>query len=60
MARRAIIYETSLERGLDARDATFVDVRFLLFAGRNLDTEIEELLSVNERDPQLLFLSCIH
>src|SRR6185437_9529708 len=60
VARGAVVDEAGLEGGLDAGDTTLVDVRFLLFAGGNLDTEVEEFLSVNECDPQLLFLSCIH
>ena len=56
---RAVIDEAGLERGLDARDSSFVDVGFLLFLGRYFDGKVEQLLTINQRDAQLLLLSCI-
>jgi hypothetical protein len=59
MARGAVIDETGLEGRFYPGNPTFIDVRFFLFFGGELDTEIEELLSINQRDPQLFLLSCI-
>ena len=59
MAFRAVIDEAGFERGLDARDSSFIDVGFFLFFGRYLDGKIEQLLTINQRDAQLLLLSCI-
>src|SRR5690349_17494014 len=38
---RTVIDEARFERGLDARDSSFVDVGFLLFFGGDLDGKIE-------------------
>ena len=59
VALRAVIDEAGLERGLDARDSSFVDVGFLLFLGRDFDGKVVQLLAINQRDAQLLLLSCI-
>ena len=60
VALRAVVDEAGLERGLDARDPAFIDVGFFLFPGRYLDTQVKEFLSINQSDPQLFLLSCIH
>jgi hypothetical protein len=59
VALRAVVDEAGLERGLDARDPSFVDVGFLLFLGRDFDGKVVQLLAINQRDAQLLLLSCI-
>ena len=59
MALRAVIDEAGFERGLDARDPSFVDVGFFLFFGRDLDGKVVQFLTINQRDAQLLLLSCI-
>ena len=60
VALGAVVDEAGFERGLDARDARLVDVGLLLFAGRELDREVVELLSVNECDAQLFLLRRVH
>jgi hypothetical protein len=59
MARGAVIDETGLEGRFYPGNLAFVDIRFFLFSGGQLDTEIEELLSINQSDSQLFLLSCI-
>ena len=59
VAFRTVIDKAGFERGLDARDSAFVDVGFFLFLGRYLDGKIEQFLTINQRDSQLLLLSCI-
>src|SRR5689334_11361787 len=59
VARGAVIDETGFEGRFYPGNLAFIDVRFFLFAGGELDTEIEELLSINQSDPQLFLLSCI-
>jgi hypothetical protein len=59
VARGAVVDEAGFERRLYAGDLAFIDVGLFLFAGGELDTEIEELLSINQSDPQLFLLSCI-
>ncbi|MBV6425185.1 MAG: hypothetical protein NAOJABEB_02999 [Steroidobacteraceae bacterium] len=54
-----VVDEARLERLLDARDATLVDVRLLLFLGRQLDRQVVEFLTVNQCDSQLFLLSCV-
>jgi hypothetical protein len=59
MAVGAILDEASFQAGFDARDPTLVDVGFALFLGRYLDIQVVNLLTINQCDAQLLFLSCI-
>ena len=59
VALSAIVYEARFERGLDARNFTFVDVRFFLFAGREFYRKVIELLAVDQRNTQLFLLGCI-
>ena len=59
MALGAVVDERGFEARLDAGDATLVDVGFLRFAGRYFDIQVVDSLAVNQRDAQLLFLSCV-
>ncbi len=59
MARGAVVDETGFEGRFYPGNPAFIDVGFFLFSGGELDTEIEELLSINQSDPQLFLLSCI-
>ena len=54
---RAVVDEGGLEARLDAGDAPLVDVGLLLFARREFDREVVELLAVNQCYPQLFLLS---
>jgi hypothetical protein len=56
VALAAVVDEGGLEAGFDASDAALVDIGLLLFARRNFDGEIVELLSVNEGDAQFFLL----
>ncbi len=60
VARGAVVDEAGFEGGFDSGDTAFVDVRFLLFAGGYVDTQIKELLSIDQCDSQFLFLSRVH
>jgi hypothetical protein len=59
VARGAVVDKAGFERGFYAGDFAFVDVGLFLFPGGQLDTEIVELLSINQSDPQLFLLSRI-
>src|SRR3546814_9444491 len=56
VALGTVVDEAGFERRLDARDATFVDVAFFLFASRRLDIKILKLLSIDNGHAQLLAL----
>ena len=55
-----VIDERRFETGLYAGDTPLVDVRLLGFTGRDLDIEVIDSLAIDQRNTQLLFLSCIH
>ncbi|MND63712.1 hypothetical protein D3C77_202770 [compost metagenome] len=57
MALGAIVNKSSFKTGFYAGDFTLVNVRFLLLVSRTFNIQIVELLSVNQRYAQLLFLS---
>ena len=57
MTLRAVIDEAGFQGGFDAGDPAFVDIGLFLFAGRNLDVEIVEVLSVDDGHAQLFALS---
>ena len=57
VALAAVIDEGRLEARLDARDARLVDVGLTLLPGLVLYVQIDELLPVDDRDPQLLLVS---
>ncbi len=59
VALGAVVDEAGFEDGLDARDPALVDVGLLLFAGRDVDVEVVELLAIDHGDAQLFLLSCI-
>ena len=56
VALPAVFDEAGIQAGLDAGDASFVDVGFFLFSRRRLDVQIEQFLSFNQRDPQFFGL----
>ena len=60
VALGAVIDEAGFERGLDAGDTTFIDVRFFLFAGRKFDREVVEFLTVNQCDAQFFLLGRVY
>ncbi|MNG91117.1 hypothetical protein D3C81_616520 [compost metagenome] len=57
MALGAIVNKSSFKTGFYAGDFTLVNVRFFLLVSRTFNIQIVELLSVNQRYAQLLFLS---
>lgn len=59
MALGAVVNKSSFKAGFYAGDLTLVNVRFLLLVSRTFNIQIVELLSVNQRYAQLLFLSCV-
>jgi hypothetical protein len=48
VALGAVVDEAGFEAGLDAGDAALVDVGFLLFARRNFDVEVVQLLAIDQ------------
>ena len=56
MAFSAVINKAGFERGLDTRNFAFVDIRFFLFSGRELDRKVEEFLAVNQCYAQFFLL----
>src|SRR6185369_2044314 len=52
----AIVDEGGLEAGLDPGDDSFIDVALALFPRGGLNIEIDQLLPVDDRDPQLFLL----
>ena len=56
VALGAVIDEARLEAGLDAGDDGLVDVALALLLARGLDVEIDQLLAVDDRHPELLRL----
>ena len=59
LALGTVVDEGRLERGLDAGDLPLVDVAFLLLVGGGLDIEVEEFLAIDDRQAQLLGVSCV-
>ncbi len=59
VALAAVFDEAGFQRGLDPGDAAEIDVRLLLFAGGNLDIEIEQGLAIDDSHAQLFTLSCV-
>ncbi len=51
--------EAGFEAGLDARDASLVDVGLFLFLGGHLDIEVDQVLAIGDGDTQLFGLSCV-
>ena len=49
----AVVDEAGFERGFDAGDDALVDVGLALFATGGLDVDVDQLLAVDDRDPQL-------
>ena len=56
VAPRPVFDEGGVQARLDADDAALVDVGFLLDPGRGLDIDVDQVLSIDDRDPQLLRL----
>ena len=55
----AVIYEGGFEARFDAGDDTLVDIAFaLLFAG-GFDIQVEQLLTIDDRNAELFRLRCI-
>ncbi len=59
MAFTAIFDKAGFQRRLDPGNAAEVDIRFLLFAGGDLDIEIEQGLAIDDSHTQLFTLSCV-
>ena len=59
VALGAKVDEGSLQAGLDAGNAAFVDVGLLLLAGSGFDIQVVELLAVYQGYTQLFGLSCV-
>ena len=56
VALGAVIDEYRFEGGLYAGDDSLVDVALALFLARGFDVEVDELLAVDDGDPELLGL----
>ena len=56
MALFAIINKAGFERRLDARDNTFVNIGFALFATSGLDIDVDEFLSIDDCHAQFFLL----
>ena len=54
VALLAVVDETRLEAGLDARDHALVDVRLSLLAPGGLDVDVDQLLAVDDAHAQFL------
>ena len=52
----AIVHESCLEAGLDARDDGLVDVALAFFLGGRFDIEVDQFLTVHDRDAQFFGL----
>src|SRR5690606_8589217 len=59
MAFTAIVDEGRFERGLDARDARFIDVGFFLFPRRDVDGQVVEFLAIDQGNAQFFLLRCV-
>ena len=59
VALSAVFDEAGFQRGFDPGDAAEIDVRLLLFAGGDLDVEIEQGLAIHDSHAQLFTLSCV-
>ncbi len=59
MPFRSVVDEGGFEAGLDAGDDPFVDVSFTLLFSGGFDVQVNELLTVYYRDPQLFGLGRI-
>src|SRR6185436_2922531 len=55
----AVVDESGEEAGLDPGDDSFIDVALALFPRGGLNIEVDELLPVDARDPQLFLLGRI-
>jgi hypothetical protein len=56
VAFRAVVDEGRLETGLYPGDDAFVDIAFALFLAGRLDVEVDELLTVDDRNTEFLGL----
>ena len=54
MAVFAVVDEAGFQAGFDAGDDAFVDVAFALFATGSLDVEIDQFLTVDDCNAQVL------
>jgi hypothetical protein len=52
----AIVDERRLEAGLDAGDDTLVDVALALFLAGRFDVKVDQLLAIDDGDPEFLGL----
>ena len=59
MSFRAEVDEGGFETGFHPDDAGLVDVAFLLLIGAVFDVEVVELLTIDEGDPNFLWLGRI-
>ena len=55
----AVVNETGLKARLDAGDDTFVNIAFTLFAAGDFDIEVDEFLSIDDRNAQFFLVRCI-
>ena len=56
VAVRAVIDKGGLKTGLDPRDDGLVDVALALFLGGRFDVEVNQLLTIDDRDAEFLGL----
>jgi hypothetical protein len=56
VALGAVVDEGGLETGFDAGDDSLVDVAFALFLAGRFDVEVDQFLTVDDRDTEFLGL----
>ena len=55
-----VLDECSLETGFEPGDASLVDIGLAALALFHLDVEIDQTLSIDDRNAQLFALRCVH
>ena len=55
----AVADETGFEGGLDAGDDAFVDIGLALFASGGFDIDVDQFLTVDDRDAQFFLLRSV-
>jgi hypothetical protein len=59
VAFAAVIDECGFQAGLDAGDDTLVDIALALFLAGGLDVKVDELLPVDDGNPEFFRLGCV-
>jgi hypothetical protein len=59
MALFAVVDEAGFQRRFDTCDDSFLDVRLALFAPGRFDIDVDQLLPIDNRYPQLFLLRSV-